>query len=295
MKRRDLLYSLLFVASGCATANLNSNSTSVTPPTLERLRLAISDVKGTADLEKDYGKLRDLLAEILKTKVEFFPVDGYLSVVPALQLDQVDLVFTGPSEYVVMQARSNAIPIVAVQRQEYYAVIAARADGGIQSAADLKGKTIALTEVGSTSGYLGPIKLLVDAGLDPKSDIKIQLLGKDGIDALAKGDVDAWGGSAIRYKNVLKSKKLVDTSFPIIAQGQPLPPDPFVVNSRLNQATIDEISKQLLQHDRQLIAAIEAADYDKFVGGKLVAVNDKDFDVIREAYKAVGQDAFLKG
>lgn len=146
MKRRNFcLYSALFIVSGCTTATTQSSNLFQSPSPfskLEKLRFAVSDVKGLEDLKKDYEPLRLLLTKILETKVEFVPVDSYIAVVSALQQDQVDLVFTGPSEYVVMRARTNAVPIAAIERQNYYSILATTSNSGIKSVQDLKGKPL---------------------------------------------------------------------------------------------------------------------------------------------------------
>lgn len=302
MKRRNfILYSTLFVVSGCAAATTNPNnnaetsSASSTVNKPEKLRFAVSDVKGMEDLQKDYEALRVVLEQVLGTKVEFFPVDSYIMAASALQQDQVDLVFTGPSEYVVMRARTNAAPVAAIKRERYYPVIVIPADSGIKSVDELKGKTIAMWEVGSTSGYLGPTKLLIDAGLDPKTDVKIELVGKKGLAALKAGKVDAWAGSIRRYDTFLKSEKLTKKDLPVLVKGPDFPADPFVTNSRMDAGFAAEIRKQLFQNQDKILKAIEPADGAKFTGAKMVEVQDADYDMIREVYRAVGQGAFLQG
>ncbi|MBD2075509.1 phosphate/phosphite/phosphonate ABC transporter substrate-binding protein [Phormidium sp. FACHB-592] len=293
MKRRHFLWASLLVVAGCTTATSTSTKQASTSKTIkqpEKLRFAVSDVKGLEDLQKDYGVLRTLLEEILEKKIEFFPVESYIAAAAALQLNQVDLVFTGPSEYVVMRARTNAIPIVAIERQKYYCVIATKLGSGIQSVAELKGgKTIAMWDVGSTSGHLGPTKLLIDAGLDPKTDLKIQLLKKQGLPALQKGTVAAWGGSVSRYDKFLQSNGLSEKDFPILAKGPTLPADPFVASSQLDPAFVEQIQQRLLQNQNQILKAIALADGNKFEGAKMVQVNDTNYNMIRDVYKAIGQ------
>ncbi len=261
----------------------------------EKLRFAVSDVKGMEDLQKDYEALRVVLEQALVTQVEFFPVESYIAAASALQQDQVDLVFTGPSEYVVMRARTNAVPVAAIKRDRYYPVVAVLANRNIQSMNDLKGKTIAMWEVGSTSGYLGPTKLLIDAGLDPKTDVKIELIGKKGLPALKDGKVDAWAGSIRRYEQFLESEQLTPNNLLLLTKGADLPADPFVVSSKLDARFVAEMRKQLFQNQDKLLEAIAPADGAKFTGAKLIEAQDADYDMIREVYRAIGQGAFLQG
>ncbi|MDX2097656.1 MAG: phosphate/phosphite/phosphonate ABC transporter substrate-binding protein [Leptolyngbyaceae cyanobacterium bins.59] len=297
MKRRNFcFYSALFTLSAC-TATTQSPNPAPSPVVskLPKLRFAVSDAKGMADLQKDYESLRGVLTKILETPVEFFPVDSYIAVVAALQQDQVDLVFTGPSEYVVMRSRTNVIPIAAIERRDYYPVIVTRAESGIKTVKDLKGKTIALWEVGSTSGYLGPLKLLIEAGLDPKKDVTIEMMGKKGLPALKNGGVDAWGGSFKRYEKFLEEEKLTEQALPMLVKGPTLPSDPFVLNSKLDAALVSDIQRRIFDNQAQILEAIAPADGEKFQGAKMVEVQDQDYNLIREVYQAIGQGAFLQG
>jgi len=180
MKRRHFVgLSLLFVAS-CSTTVNQSNRTSsnfaVSEP--ETLEFAVTDVQGAKDLQQNYQTFRTVLGEILDKKIELFPLDNYIAAAVALQSGQLKLALTGPSEYVIMRARTNAVPIIAITRPDYYSLILVRANSEIKSAAQLKGKTIAMWEIGATGGHLGAIKILLDAGLNPQSDFKISMLGK---------------------------------------------------------------------------------------------------------------------
>ena len=41
------------------------------------------------------------------------------------------MVFSGPSEYLVLKARANALPVIAVTRPDYYTVFLVRADSEV--------------------------------------------------------------------------------------------------------------------------------------------------------------------
>lgn len=291
MKRRDFFWvSLLFLAS-CTAATSNGNNTIITS---EKLRFSVTDTLTLEDLQRDYGSLRTALEEILETKVEFVPVGSYTAAAAALQLDQVDFVLTGPSEYVVMRARTNAVPVIALTRPNYYTVISVSANSGIKSVAELKGKKVAMWEVGSTSGHLGPTKMLMDAGLDPKSDVKILLLKGDGLPALRKGNVDAWGGSAVKYEKFLQDEGLSEKDLPLIVKGPLLPDDLFVANSKFDANFIKDMSAKLLTNQDKLLSSLLSVEEGKYKGSRLIATADSNYDMIREVYQAIGQGSFVK-
>jgi len=296
LRRHFLWYFFLFVA-GCAATknNKNSNSNNAFLKEKEKLLFAVSDVQGLEELQRDYGPFRTALEEVLQTKIEFFPVDNFVEATTALQLGLVDLVLVGPSEYVIVKARTNALPIVALTRPNYRAAIAVRGDSDIKSLADLKGKTIELGKVGITGSYLGQIKMLMDARLNPKSDVKIISSQDYCLKALKNGEVDAWGRTLHRYESSLKKEGASDRDYPLLAEGEPLPNDVFIASSKLEPMLVNEILEQMLENQDRLLQAILSVPRftSKFKGATLVPANDSDYDMIREVYRAMGEGDFI--
>ena len=296
MKRRNFIgYSLLFLA-GCTTARNNSQNSTIAEP--EKLRFTVTDVRGLELLQQEYETFRNALQEVLEKPIEFFPVNNLIDAASALQLDRVDLVLAGPSEYVIINARTNAIPLVALTRPRYRSVIAVRADSGIKSLAQLKGKTIAVSNLGSTASHLGSVDLLIGAGLNPQSDFKVLILEdssnrKKGLEALKNREVNAWGTAIYRYERYLQDRGLSQKDFPAIAKGKLLPNDVFIASSQLAPQFIEKMRSRMLANQDKLMQGIIAAE-SKFKGGSLVATNDSDYNMIRQVYRAIGQDDFLK-
>ena len=297
MKRRNFLSYFLLFLTGCTTVTTTSNNKKPIAK-LKKLRFAVTDASGLEELEQNYGKFKDSLQEVLKTDIEFYPVVNYTAATPALLQNQVDLVLAGPSEYVIINSRTKAIPVIALTRLRYRSVIAVRADSGIKSLAQLKGKTIAVTNLASTASHLGSMQLLIEAGLNPQTDLKVVVLddkthGKQALEALKNGEVDAWGVVIYRYEKYLQDRGLSQKDFPAIARGKLLPNDVFIANSHLPPQFIDTMRSQMLVHQDKLMEGIIAAE-SKFKGGSLVATNDSDYNMIRQVYRAIGQDDFLK-
>lgn len=297
MQRRHFLGYCLLLIAGCTAATSNpkvksSNSQAGSFP--EKLRFTVTDVQDIEELKRDYGALRAELEKVLEKKIEFAPVNSYTAAAAALQSDQLDFVLTGPSEYVVMRARTNAVPVIGVTRPNYYPVICVSENSKIQSVAELKGKKIAMWKVGSTSGHLGPTKLVIDAKLNPKSDLKILMLGSKGLLALRKGEVDAWGGSAVKYRKFLQDEGLSEKALPLIQQGPLLPNDLFVASSKLDAGFVKEISDRLVKNQDSLMQSLSSVEEGKYKGSKLVPATDSDYNMVRAVYKAIGQGAFVQ-
>ncbi|MFN6516309.1 MAG: phosphate/phosphite/phosphonate ABC transporter substrate-binding protein [Nostoc sp. CreGUA01] len=296
MKRRNLLwYSLLFTAGctiGINSSNNNSEELPVTTP--KNLKLAVTDVSGIEDLQRDFGVFRTTLEEVLGVKIEFFPVENTTAAAPALLSREVDIVFAGPSEYLILNARAKAIPIIAIERSNYHSIIVVRADSKIKLLPQLKGKTIAMRKIGSTSGHIAPTKLLIDAGLNPETDFKTVILDDRGVQALKKGEVDAWATASDRYKNILESEGLSEKDFTVIFTSPLLPNDVFVASNQLPSSFIEEMRSRMIQHQDRLIQSLVTAKANqKYKGSKLIAANDADYNMIREVYQKIGQGNFL--
>ncbi len=294
MKRRNLLtYSLLFLA-GCTATRKKSDPSEILTEPKKKLRFAVTDVRGLEQLQQEYGVFRKTLEETLKQPIEFFPVTNYINAASALHLDRVDLVLAGPSEYVIIRARTNAVPLVALTRPGYRSVIAVRADSGIESLAQLKGKTIAVANLASTASHLGSMELLIEAGLNIKSDLKVVILedetnGERVLNALINGEIDACGLVFRRYKEYLKARGLSELDFPAIATGKILPNDIFVANSKFSTQSLETMRLRMLADRDKLIKSILPAG-SKFIGASLVAAQDSDYDTLRQVYRAIGQD-----
>jgi phosphonate transport system substrate-binding protein len=297
MKRRHFLWYSFFLTSSCTAISSNSKDSSSyldTESSSRKLRFTVTDLQDFEELQREYGKLRIVLEDVLEKEIEFVLFESYVAAAVALQSDRVDFVLTGPSEYVVMRARTNAIPIIGITRPDYHTVICVSAHSKIKSVAQLKGKTIAMWNVGSTSGHLGTAKLLIEAGLDPKSDLKILMLGNVGLSALQKGEVDAWGGSSARYGQFLQEQDLPESNLPVITKGLLLPNDVFVLSSRFTLRFAQEVRSRMIKNQDKLLQSLSSLEEGKYKDSKLILANDSDYQMIREAYKAVGQGSFLQ-
>jgi phosphonate transport system substrate-binding protein len=97
------------------------------------------------------------MEEIAALEVEFFPVGNRTAAATALEFEQVDVVMTGPSEYVAIQSRIEAVkPIVSFARPAYASIFIVPEEAGIETLVDLEGKRISMKGVGSTTGHIIP-------------------------------------------------------------------------------------------------------------------------------------------
>ena len=294
MKRRTFLTSSLLFSAGCSAPILNSTiggkSSEARP---EKLRLAVTDIKGLEQLKADYEPFRQELEKTLGLPIHFFPVRDLLASAPALLSGKVDLVFAGPSEYLILRARAEAVPIVSVTRPNYYSVVAVEANSTIQSLADLKGKTIAMRTEGSTASHIGTTKLLLDAGLNAEN-FQVEMLEDGGLEALLNGKVDAWADASARYTRFVEAAA-AGNQVRIIARGQALPNDVFVVRGTLAPEFIQAIQTEMVNAQTKLLSAMASTPGNrKYQQSNFVLAADMQYDELRKVYKAVGLESVIR-
>lgn len=291
-----LVVSALLMA-GCGGAqsaeeSQASGQTSEQQP--ETLRLAVTDLVGLEELQRNFEPFQEELSNILGMEVELFPVSDRTAAVAALEADRVDMVLTGPAEYVVMRARTDAVPVIGITRPGYRSVIAVQADSELQQLQELEGATMAMSDVGSTSGHLGPSVILQNAGIDPQSDLEVSMLGDNDLPAFARGETQAWGGAALDLENFIQeSEDLSQGDVRVIAEGPPLPNDVFVARPDLPDVFIENVRTSMQENEDALIQAILSGEAnEKYEGAELTNVENSDYDYMRDAYRAVGVDDF---
>ncbi|MDM8165642.1 PhnD/SsuA/transferrin family substrate-binding protein [Roseovarius sp.] len=261
------------------------------PATAESLKFAVTDIEGLEALQQEFGAFETKLEELTGHDIELFPVSSRTAAVEALNQDKVDLVLTGPAEYVVINELTKAKIVTAWQRPNYFAQIVTLSDGPIKSVQDLKGKTVTFGSVGSTSQHLGPAQVLADFGLAYNTDYQPQIIARNvAVEALIRGDVQAVGMNEGHLSRIREA--FPDTSFTVVARGRDLPNDILVARSDLDDATIADVKAAFVDHGADLMSAIlTGEDNQKYKGGFfLTKVEDKDYDYVRSMYETIGVD-----
>ncbi len=176
---------------------------------------AIPDESPT-ELARKAAPLVKYLESKLGVKVEFTPVSDYAASVEALANKQIDLAWFGGFTFVQANIRSGGkmIPLVQREEDEKFRSVFITSDPAIKSLADLKGHTLSFGSASSTSGHLMPRKFLLDAKINPDTDLKrVAFSGAHDatIAAVAAGKVDA-GALNISVWDKFVADKKVDTS-----------------------------------------------------------------------------------
>ncbi|MFP4070984.1 MAG: PhnD/SsuA/transferrin family substrate-binding protein [Desulfovibrionales bacterium] len=258
----------------------------------EKFTLAVTDLEGMEELQREFGQFKEVLSRHTGYDFEFFPVNNRTAAAEALRAKRVDFVVTGPAEYVVMKKRTNATPVVGFSRPDYFSSIIVLADSGITSVSQLKGKRVAVGEIGSTSKHLGPMQVLADNGLEPLKDVKpLYVDYKVGWSSLIRGDVAAMGTTTDKFLAMRDKEKSLDPgAFRVIARGPDLPNDMLMAGSHVDAKVLEKMREVFQNHAPELVKAILVGEDNQKYGGMkfLPKIKDSDYDYVRSMYKTVG-------
>ncbi len=262
-----------------------------TPALADSLKMAVTDIEGLETLQQEFGPFESALEKSTGLEIDLFPVSSRTAAVEAMKSGQVDLVLTGPAEYVVMKELNDPDIVVAWQRPNYYAQIVVLAGGEIDQLSDLKGKTVTFGSVGSTSQHLGPAQVLADFGLAYGVDYSPQIISRNvAVEALIRGDVHAVGMNEGHLRRIRAA--FPDTAFTVVARGRDLPNDILVASKTADPAAIAKVRDAFLNDGEALMAeVIKGEDNKKYEGGFfLTSITDKNYDYVRSMYKTIGVD-----
>ncbi|TWI69964.1 phosphonate transport system substrate-binding protein [Pseudoduganella lurida] len=180
------------------------------------LRVSAIPDEAPTELQRKFKPLGEYLAKKTGLKVEFTPVTDYAASVEGLINNKLDMVWFGGFTFVQANDRSKGkvVPLVQRVEDEKFRSVFITTSPTIKTLADLKGKTLSFGSESSTSGHLMPRSFLLQAKIDPDSDLKrIAFSGAHDatVAAVSGGKVDA-GALNISVWEKLVSEKKVDTS-----------------------------------------------------------------------------------
>ncbi|MEN9886832.1 MAG: hypothetical protein RL758_1410 [Pseudomonadota bacterium] len=253
------------------------------------------------DREKNdatYRPLAQHLAQRLGRAVELRTVDSWEGLAKSLASGETDIALMGPWGYVLANHFSEAQAVSTILYQgkpEYFALIVTHPESGLNNTADLlgpkgKGRTFAFGDKGSTSGYLIPVHLFMQQGIDPEKHFgKVLYTKHQAIETqVAAGQIDA-GADYNRNRSAMIEQGLLKAErSKIIWQSAPLPNDAVAVSAALFkdkdfvrklQAALSDVGP-LLKTQPQLLPA----NYTGFVNQ-----GNEFYKPIRDAGLATGK------
>lgn len=189
-----------------------------------------------------YRPLAEYLARQLGQAVKLYTVDTWEGLAKSLAAGETDIALMGPWGYVLANHVAGAEAVASILydgRPEYYAIMVTHPDSGIASISDLKGKTFAFGDKGSTSGYLIPYHHFLASGIDPETHLgRVVHTKHQAIEMLVtRGEIDA-GADYNRNRDAMVSEGLIKARDSVVFwTSSPLPNDAVAVRSALASDT----------------------------------------------------------
>ncbi len=191
------------------------------------------------DKEKNdatYKPLAAYLSKKLGREVRLRTVDTWEGLAKSLAAGETDFSLMGPWGYVLANHQANAEVVATILydgKPEYFAIMVTGPNSGINKIDDMKGKTFAFGDKGSTSGYLIPSHEFFKRGLDPEKFFsKVINTKHQAIETqVTRGELDA-GADYNRNRDAMIEQGLIKAADSrIIWTSAPLPNDAFAVSA----------------------------------------------------------------
>jgi phosphonate transport system substrate-binding protein len=234
-------------------------------------------------------------------KYEFTVPNSYVAVVEAFGTKRADIASINTFGYIMAHERYKTqakITFIRHGLETYQSQIIARADSKVKSLEDIDKKKFAYVDPASTSGYLMPAKLFLDANVKPsetvfakKHDNVVMMVYQKQVDAGATfySPPSEKNGMEDARRLVLKQYPDVEEKIKIIKLTDPIPNDPIVFRADLPEEVKEAVITALMNY--------MATDEGKRVFGEIygitgmVRATDARYDSVREMLQKLGKNA----
>lgn len=224
---------------------------------------------------------------------------SYIAVVESFGTKRADVAAINTAGYLSTRAKYGAeagMTVIRFGTDKYYAQFVVKDDSPIRSLKDLQNKKVAFVDASSTSGYLLPMKMLKDAGIQTKEivfagkhDSVITMVYQGAVDAGATFYVAPGGGE------IQDARRLVRTQYPdvekkirILQLSDGIPNDPIIFRQGLPEGMKEKITVSFMDFVR---TAEGRESFEKIFGvTDLKRATDQDYEPVRQIIETVGDE-----
>ncbi len=240
--------------------------------------------------ENDYVNLIKIVENQTGYAIQPIKVTDYNAAVEAMRAGRADIGWFGGKSYILAAEHAGAQAFAAGIRKgdtdaTYFSYFVVRADSQLRKFGDVRGKTLALNHIGSTSGDLIPqVELskvkLITSNRDHFRNVFYAGSHDACLLSVLNRHADVCGMSSRNFDARLADKTFKREQVRIIHRSDPVPPPPLAYAKRLPQGVRDKIKA----------ATLVAHKFGKIggYGGEMeryVEVTDSDYDLLRAVDK----------
>lgn len=225
---------------------------------------------------------------------------SYIAVVEAIGSKRADICVMNSFGYLLANKKYGAkakLKVIRYGKEYYRGQIIAHVDSNINTIKDIEGKKFAFTDSSSTSGFMFPLKILLDNKITPKNttfamkhDNVVTMIYQKQVDAGA-----TFYSTPSEKGDIRDARYLVKTQFPdvekkikIIEITEKIPNDPFVFRKNLPS----DIQAKFISALKKFLSTKEGklAFKNIYSVTGVVDADDSDYDNLREIIKTVDID-----
>ena len=236
--------------------------------------------------EKDYVNLIKIIGDLTGYVITAIKVTDYNAAVEAMRAGRAEIAWFGGKTYIIAAELADAEAFAAGIRKgdkdaTYLSYFVVPAASPLKTLAEVRGKTLALNNIGSTSGDLIPQVELSKVGLsvrDPKHFKQVFYAGSHDACLLSaiNGHADVCGMSSRNFDARLADGTFKRDQVRIIHQSDPVPPPPLAYSTRLPREVRDKIKNATLEAHKHGRIGGYGGEMERYV-----EVRDSDYDVLR--------------
>lgn len=232
--------------------------------------------------------LQAYLTKAMERPVILAAPDLYRETVAHLADGSYDFACLGALMYIRSHAKYGVIPLVRRSSDlQYHAVFITRADSSIYSLRDLMGKQFALGDINTASAQLIPYRELKQAGIDPKTDLKIRYSGSHVATAalVESGVVDAGALDETIFKSMISGGKLDSKKVRVFYTSRPFVSYVYVARKNVPEAEREKFARALLAlkegKDDPILKVLRAK--------RFVVATDQEYATMRQIVKELAK------
>ncbi len=289
----------LVAVSGAAAAETNNGKDVFG---IEEFRIGLLGGENEQDRLRNTTCLKERMEAVLGVPVKLFPASDYAGVIEGLLSGSLDYAYLGSSGYAAVHLQDpEAVSPILTRRQTdgatgYYSVLVTRADSGIESLEDMKGKRLGYADPNSTSGFLIPSVEFEQAGINVDEYFASASFSgghEQNVLAVLNGDVDGgvtWTSAVGEYEEGYTSgnlRKMVDkglldmNDIKIIWKSNQITNGPVVLRNELPEQVRLAVKGSLLTMPYEAPKCFQSAFGGEYTG--FVEVGHEFYSVVLEA------------
>jgi len=245
--------------------------------------------------ENDYTSLISITEKLTNLNIETIKVTDYNAAVEAMRAGRAHIAWYGGKTYVKAAEIANAEAFAAGVRPGekdagYYTYFVVKKDSKLNKFEDVKGRTLSLNTIGSTSGDLIPQVELNKIKLSIKNKEHFKNVFYAGshdacLLAVLNNQADVCGMSSRNFEARLKDGTIKLENVRIIHKSDRVPPPPLAYSKSIPIEDRNKIKKAVLEaHNHGEIGGY---------GGRMshyMEVKDSDYNVLREVIELLNKD-----